>query len=102
MQTQRAYDIAIVGGGILGVTISYWLSQIYECSIILVEKESEVAKHTSIRNTGVVHRPFYLNPEKKRVFSRAAQKSYFMWKVLAQRYGLTWDPVGTLEVAIND
>jgi L-2-hydroxyglutarate oxidase len=102
MQTQRACDIAIVGGGILGVTISYWLSQIYECSIILVEKESEVAKHTSTRNTGVVHRPFYLNPEKKRVFSRAAQKSYFMWKVLAQRYGLTWNPVGTLEVAVND
>jgi (S)-2-hydroxyglutarate dehydrogenase len=96
------FDIAIVGGGILGVTISYWLAQLYDCSIVLIEKETEVAKHASTRNTGLLHRPFYLNPEKKRVFSRAAQKSYFLWKDLAIRYHLAWSPIGTLEVALDE
>jgi L-2-hydroxyglutarate oxidase len=96
------FDIAIVGGGVLGVTISYWLSELYDCSIVLIEKEGEVAKHASTRNTGLVHRPFYLNPKEKRVFSKAAQKSYFLWKDLASRYDLSWSESGTLEVALNE
>jgi L-2-hydroxyglutarate oxidase len=96
------YDIAIVGGGILGVAISYWLSQLYVCSIVIIEKEGEVAKHTSSRNTGLLHRPFYLDPKKKKVFSRAAQKSYFLWKDLASKYNLPWNQVGTLEVALDE
>ena len=96
------YDVVIIGGGILGVTISYWLAQLYDCSVALIEKETEVAKHASTRNTGLLHRPFYLNPEKKRVFSRAAQKSYFLWKDLATKYNLAWSPIGTLEVALDD
>ncbi|MDH2899386.1 MAG: FAD-dependent oxidoreductase, partial [archaeon] len=51
------FDIVIVGGGILGVTISYWLSELYDCSIALIEKESEIGKHASSRNTGLLHRP---------------------------------------------
>jgi (S)-2-hydroxyglutarate dehydrogenase len=96
------YDIAIIGGGILGVSIAYWLSTIYDCRIALVEKEDRVAGHTSSRNTGMVHRPFYLNPEKKKLFARASQKSYFLWRELATRYGLTWKPMGTLEVAMDE
>ena len=96
------FDVAIVGGGILGVTISYWLSELSDCSIALIDKENEVAFHTSSRNTGMVHRPFYLNPEKKKIFAKASQKSYFMWKDLAQRDNLTWKQLGTLEVATNE
>ncbi|MCL4435493.1 MAG: FAD-dependent oxidoreductase [Thaumarchaeota archaeon] len=96
------YDIVVIGAGVLGVTVTFWLSELYDCSIALIEQESEVAAHTSSRNTGVVHRPFYLNPEKKKVFARAAQKSYYLWKALAAKYGLPWRQVGTLEVAVRD
>ena len=99
---KRDFDILIVGAGVLGVTIAYWLSTLTRCSIAIIEKESMVAQHTSSRNTGVVHRPFYLNPTKKKVFARASQKSYFLWKVLAEAYKLPWSKVGTLEVALED
>ena len=62
----KKFDIAILGGGILGTTISYWISNLYDSSVCVIEKESNVAQHTSGRNTGVVHTPFYLNPEKKK------------------------------------
>jgi len=97
-----AYDIAIVGGGVLGVTMAYWLSQLYDCSIAVVDLGAEVASHTSTRNTGVIHRPFYLNPETKKVFATSAERSYPMWTELARRDGLPWREVGTLEVAVRE
>lgn len=74
----------------------------YDCSVVIVDKEDRVGMHASSRNTGVIHRPFYLNPEKKKIFARAAQKSYFMWKDIALKYNLPWNPVGTLEVATSE
>ena len=59
------YDIAIIGGGLLGTSISYWISNLYNAKVAVIEKESDVGMHTSSRNTGVVHSPFYLNPDKK-------------------------------------
>lgn len=96
------FDFAVIGGGILGVTISYWITSLYDSTVVLVDKENEVARHTSTRNTGMVHRPFYLNPEKKKLFATVAQKSYPMWKEIALKYNLPWNPVGTLEVATSD
>ncbi len=68
----------------------------------MVDLESRVAGHTSSRNTGVIHRPFYLNPETKKTFALSAMLSYPLWRDLANAYGLPWRPVGTLEVALHD
>ncbi|TMI23383.1 FAD-dependent oxidoreductase [Candidatus Bathyarchaeota archaeon] len=94
-----SWDVAIVGGGILGTSVAYWLANQYEGRIAVLEKEAQVAVHTSYRNTGVVHRPFYLDPKARRVFARSAQTAYGMWKKYAAERGLPWSPVGTLEVA---
>src|SRR5438132_410494 len=67
------WDVTIVGGGVLGTSIAYWLAQQYEGRIAVLEKEVDVAAHTSRRNTGVVHRPFYLDPVGRKVFARCAE-----------------------------
>jgi L-2-hydroxyglutarate oxidase len=69
---------------------------------LIIDKEGQVAKHTSSRNTGVVHRPFYINPEKKAIFAKAAQKSYYLWSKLASQYNLPWKQSGTIEVALEE
>jgi len=61
----QKFDVVIIGAGILGTAISYWLSTLYDMKICVIEKENNVAKHTSGRNTGVVHSPFYLDPSKR-------------------------------------
>ncbi len=96
---EKQYDIVIVGGGILGTSLAYWLSSLYECRIAVLETESDVAVHTSGRNTGVIHRPFYLNPERRKVFAQSAQISYGLWKKYAALKGLPWREIGTIEVA---
>ncbi len=97
------YDIAIIGGGILGTSLAYQFSkQIVGKKIVVIEKEDAVARHTSGRNTGVIHRPFYLDPATKGKFAKCAQESYGFWKEYATRKGLPWQQVGTLEVALDD
>lgn len=95
--------MAIIGGGLLGVSVSYWLSSLYDgINVIVIEKESEVGMHTSSRNTGVLHSPFYLDPEKKSRLAKAAFLSHEMWETFAEKHGLPWKMVGTLEVALDE
>lgn len=97
-----ALDIIIVGAGVLGVTLAYWISSLYDCSIALVDSAQRAGLHTSSRNTGVIHRPFYLDPVKKRVFARTSLVSHGMWERLARDAGLPWKPVGTFNVAVEE
>src|SRR5205809_301258 len=96
------WDVTIVGGGVLGTSIAYWLAQRYEGRIAVLEKEVDVAAHTSRRNTGVVHRPFYLDPVGRKVFARCAQVAYGMWKAYAAARGLPWLEISTFEVALRE
>src|SRR5579862_4541031 len=49
--------IAVVGGGILGVATARALAR--EHDVVLLEKESALARHQSSRNSGVVHAGIY-------------------------------------------
>ncbi|KAG0511765.1 MAG: FAD-dependent oxidoreductase [Nitrosopumilales archaeon] len=96
------FDIAIIGGGILGTTISYWISSQYDLKICLIEKESDVAMHASSRNTGVIHSPFYLNPKTQKHLAKASLISYEMWQNLALERNIPWNKTGVLELALNE
>ncbi len=96
------YDVTIIGGGILGTTISYWISALYDLKICVIEKESDVAVHASSRNTAVVHSPFYLDPKTKKVFAKSAIISYEMWEKLAKERHIPWLKTGVFELGFND
>lgn len=94
--------MAIIGAGVLGVSLYHWLTSLTDKRVILLEKEPKEAFHTSSRNTGVIHRPFYLDPEKKGIQARSAGSSYFMWKDLALLDDGPWNQCGTVEVIMTD
>ena len=98
----QKYDIAIIGAGVLGTTISYWLSTLYDLKICVIEKEPDVALHSSTRNSGVIHYPFYLDSKKKKNFAKAAFLSHDMWKVLAYENNIPWVQGGTIEIALDE
>ena len=98
----KKYDMAIIGGGVLGNTIAYWLSVLYDLKICLLDKEHDVAIHSSTRNSGVIHYPFYLNSKVKKNFARAAFLSHGMWKVLAEEKKIPWVQGGTIEIALDE
>ncbi len=54
------YDYLIVGAGIIGLNIAKNLKERFpESKILVMEKEKEVAMHSSGRNSGVLHAGFY-------------------------------------------
>jgi L-2-hydroxyglutarate oxidase len=94
------YDIIIIGAGILGSTIAYFASE-NGLKVAVLEKEEEAGLHSTYRNTGVVHRPFYLNPESRKASALAASRSYSFLKKLVNDNGLYWNQLGTLEIATD-
>ena len=59
MQAYSA-DVLIIGGGIIGLTLSLELKRRYaDARIVLIEKERDLGLHASGRNSGVLHAGFY-------------------------------------------
>ena len=53
-QLGKEYDIAIIGGGVVGGMIAYHLAK-YRSRIVILEKESDAAMGQSKANSGIVH-----------------------------------------------
>ena len=57
-------DFLIIGGGIIGITVSIELKSSFpDASIILIEKENKTGQHASGRNSGVLHAGFYYSAD---------------------------------------
>jgi L-2-hydroxyglutarate oxidase len=95
-------DITIIGAGILGTSLAYFLSQVTRKKVLVLEQAPEVAYHTSRRNTGKVHAPFLYDPQKKRIFAKAAALGFEMWESYAKKKGLPFKQDGVLEVSLDE
>ena len=56
------FDIAIVGGGILGLATALELSRSQDVSIVVLETERRLAQHQTGHNSGVIHSGLYYKP----------------------------------------
>ncbi|MEZ7885943.1 MAG: L-2-hydroxyglutarate oxidase [Flavobacteriales bacterium] len=60
---KQHFDIAIVGGGIIGAATFFKLSERFpNKSIVLIEKEKGLAAHQTGNNSGVIHSGLYYTP----------------------------------------
>ncbi len=60
----REYDIAIIGGGIIGLSAGMQLARRFSGSkkVAVLEKERELATHQTGHNSGVIHSGIYYRP----------------------------------------
>ena len=57
------YDIAIIGGGILGLSTAMQLASLApQWKVAVLEKEEELATHQTGHNSGVMHSGIYYRP----------------------------------------
>jgi len=57
------YDIAVVGGGIVGLATGRALrAALPQASLLLLEKESSAGRHQTAHNSGVIHAGLYYAP----------------------------------------
>lgn len=59
-----AHDVAVIGGGIVGLALAdAWLARHPGSSVLVLDKEPALAAHASGRNSGVLHAGFYYAPD---------------------------------------
>jgi L-2-hydroxyglutarate oxidase LhgO len=57
------FDVAVVGGGMLGLATAWTVHErLPEQTLVVLEKESSVAAHQSGHNSGVIHSGVYYRP----------------------------------------
>lgn len=57
------YDFCVIGGGIVGLATALQLLEIHPgASLVLIEKETAIAKHQTGHNSGVIHAGVYYDP----------------------------------------
>lgn len=56
-------DVLIVGGGIIGLTIARELVRAGRRDVVVLEKEPDLGRHASGRNSGVLHAGIYYAPD---------------------------------------
>ncbi|GIX07638.1 MAG: hydroxyglutarate oxidase [Candidatus Poribacteria bacterium] len=56
------YDLAIVGGGIVGLATALALTEHYRLRLVLLEAEDRLASHQTGHNSGVIHSGLYYRP----------------------------------------
>lgn len=57
------HDVVIIGGGIVGLASAYKISEQHpDMSLVVLEKESQLATHQTGRNSGVIHSGIYYKP----------------------------------------
>lgn len=57
------YDVAVIGGGIIGLSVAMQASERYPgLRLVVLEKEEAVAQHQSRNNSGVIHSGVYYTP----------------------------------------
>ena len=99
--SRTAWDVIVVGGGILGLSTAMEITRRHSRKRVLVlEKEADVGRHQSLHNSGVIHAGLYYRPgslKAKTCVEGAAAMVRF-----AQEHGIDHEICGKVVVATTE
>ncbi len=97
----RQVDIAIVGGGIVGLATAYQLSRSHpDQRVVILEKEPKLALHQTGRNSGVLHSGIYYKPGSLRAENCRIGKEAM--ETFCAEHDIAYDICGKVIVAIDE
>lgn len=100
MNTQKTYDITIVGGGIVGTATAYKIQLKYpHLKLLLIEKEEQLAAHQTGNNSGVIHSGLYYKPGSAKAKNCVDGRKQLV--KFAQKYGVKHDVCGKVVAAVD-
>lgn len=95
----KEFDFIVIGAGVVGATIARTLSR-YDCSILLIEKESDVGMATSSANSALVHAGYdaIAGTMKAKMNVAASQ----MWDTFSGELSIPFRRCGDYVVAVGE
>jgi len=95
------YDCAIIGGGIVGLATAMTLLRVQPgARVVVLEKEDDVARHQSGRNSGVIHSGIYYKPGSMK--ARMAREGNLSMREFCRRHDIAFEVCGKLIVATDE
>jgi len=93
------YDVAVVGGGCVGLSVAYHLAG-DGLAVAVLEKEYHLAAHQSGRNSGVLHPGFNYPPGSRK--AHFATEGTRRTKAFCEEHGVPLDELGVVVAAQDD
>lgn len=101
LDMSSSFDIAIVGGGIIGLSTAYKLQlRNPNLRLLVLEKEDSLSAHQTGRNSGVIHSGLYYKPGSYK--AKNCVKGRRELVQFAQTHNLPHDVCGKVVVATNE
>ncbi|MGB6866710.1 MAG: L-2-hydroxyglutarate oxidase [Candidatus Aminicenantaceae bacterium] len=97
---KKQYDVAIIGGGIIGCATAMALTQDKDVSVVVLEAESKLAAHQTGNNSGVIHSGLYYKPGSLKA-KNCVQGREAMYRFCAT-HGIAHERCGKVVVATHD
>ena len=95
-----AFDVAVVGGGIVGLATAWALAMDHPgIRLLILEKEARVASHQTGHNSGVIHSGIYYRPGSHK--ARLCVEGARLMKEFCAEHGIRVDPIGKVIVATS-
>jgi len=95
------YDVIVVGAGIVGLSTCLKLFERNPAlSILLLEKEKDIALHQSSHNSGVIHSGIYYKPGSLK--ARNCRRGYGLLLDFCDRHAVEYEICGKVIVAVED
>ncbi|MFH0909048.1 MAG: L-2-hydroxyglutarate oxidase [bacterium] len=95
-----SYDIAIIGGGIVGLATAKALAEHTKAKIVVLEAEDHLAAHQTGHNSGVIHSGLYYKPGSLKAQNCAAGREA-MFRFCAD-HGIQHERCGKIVVATSE
>jgi L-2-hydroxyglutarate oxidase len=101
MARPGSHDVAVVGGGIVGLaTVQALRQRLPDARILLLEKEDRVAAHQTGHNSGVIHAGVYYAPGSLK--ARLCRAGAIATKDFCRANGIRFEEPGKLLVATSE
>lgn len=97
---KNRYDVAIIGGGIIGCATAMALTKERDVSVVLLEAESRLAYHQTGNNSGVIHSGLYYKPDSMKA-KNCVKGREAMYRFCAE-HGIAHERCGKVVVATQN
>ena len=100
ISSPKTYQIAIIGGGIIGTLIALDLLKTRNISLIVLEAEERLSFHQTGNNSGVIHSGIYYKPDSLKALNCSMGRE--MKFKFCEEHNLKQERCGKILIAVNE